>query len=90
MADAEHNQRLVKAYEHIDFIGQATDLGSLMLLFGRAYGYIEALRDAKILPSKAFTSLEQQARANFQKTNARLGVNAGQPELVAPTWTATR
>ncbi|MGO4802255.1 hypothetical protein ACEN2T_23560 [Pseudomonas sp. W22_MBD1_FP4] len=90
MTDTQHNQRLVKAYEHIDFIGQATDLESLVLLFGRAYGYIEALRDAKILPSKAFTSMEQQARVNFQKTNAKLGVNAGQPELVAPTWTSTR
>ncbi|GFM76331.1 hypothetical protein PSCICM_21500 [Pseudomonas cichorii] len=50
MIDTQHNQRLVKAYELIDFIGQATDLESLVLLFGRAYGYIEALRDAKILP----------------------------------------
>lgn len=90
MIDTEHNQRLVKAYELIDFIGQSTDLESLALLFGRACGYIETLRDAKILPSKGFTSMEQQARANFQKTNAKLGVNAGLPELVAPTWKSTR
>ncbi|POA73345.1 hypothetical protein [Pseudomonas sp. DP16D-R1] len=90
MIDTVHNQRLVKAYELIDFIGTATDLESLVLLFGRAYGYIESLRDAKILPNGAFANLEEQARMNFDKINTQLGVNARRPEPVAPTWKATR
>jgi hypothetical protein len=90
MIDSEHNQRLVKAYELIDFIGTAADLESLVLLFGRAYGYIESLHDAKVLPNQAFANMEQQARTNFAKINTQLGVNARRPELVAPTWQATR
>ncbi|WP_426203884.1 hypothetical protein [Pseudomonas sp. TWP3-1] len=86
MIDTVHNQRLVKAYELIDFIGTATDLESLVLLFGRAYGYIESLRDTKVLPSGTFATMEKQARANFETINARLGANARSPELVAPSW----
>ncbi len=90
MIDTAHNQRLVKAYELIDFIGTATDLESLMLLFGRAYGYIESLHDSKVLPDGTFANMEKQAHANFDKLNTQMGINARRPELVAPTWKKTQ
>jgi hypothetical protein len=88
MIDTVHNTHLVKAYELIDFIGNATDLESLVLMFGRAYGYIESLRDTRILPHAAFANMEKQARANFETINTRLAANARRPDLVAPSWKA--
>ncbi|WP_223554402.1 hypothetical protein [Pseudomonas sp. BF-R-01] len=76
MIDTKHNTVLTKAYEQIQAMAKAVDSHDLAKLYGVACGYIESLRDSKILPQSGFENMMGQsldAHNEIAKRNGWLG-----------------